>query len=133
MPDDPQLAEYLDRVRGLIVRHGVAVQGAVDPDRGLTRLYTVGLTAHAHPELTIAQPTTISLVSAAGLLNHLAARAIAGPPLQAGPVDLPTDLHPPGHGVLLKGDPAQLKVARALYGAELVTALDLDLTGEPRP
>lgn len=45
--------EPLDELRRLIAEHGWAVRHVVDPDPARCLSYTVGLTAHLHPEVVM--------------------------------------------------------------------------------
>lgn len=45
--------EPLDELRQLIAEHGWAVRHVVDPDPARCLSYTVGLTAHLHPEVVM--------------------------------------------------------------------------------
>lgn len=108
-------AEYLDFVRGLIDRHGWAVQG-VEGDRIRPPwAYTVGLTAFGLPELVV---TGMPHGRSANLLNGVADHITHA------------DLPGPGDRVALDGGPdvefvaltqadAHLYVAVAFYGPDV--------------
>ena len=63
--------EYMKKIQATIAKHGVAIQGvfATEGEPGLNFSYTVGLTAHDHPEFII---FGLDPMRAARILNALA-------------------------------------------------------------
>lgn len=64
---DLTIEAYEDQLRGLVDRHRFAVQGVAGSARTAQFAYTVGLTAHALPELVV---TGMRIEQATRLLNH---------------------------------------------------------------
>lgn len=107
--------DHIDHVRGLMVRHGWAVQGVQGDRLYPPYSYTLGLTECGLPELVV---TGLALPRAGALLNRVAEHVVhAGPPA-------------PGDRVPLVGGPlleivelaqpdAHLDTAVALFGPQL--------------
>lgn len=114
-PTDAQREAYLDDVRKTIDEFGVMLQGVFPTGEGGSLfIYTVGLTAHNHPELLIAG---MSFEQGGAVLNGFAADIIAGKKRLADPgpsddlfVGLLAYLIPVTHNVI--------GTAKAVYGEE---------------
>ncbi|MDQ3150902.1 MAG: DUF4262 domain-containing protein [Actinomycetota bacterium] len=107
--------DQLDHLRGLMVRHGWAVQG-VEGDRVHPPIaYTLGLTLCGLPELVV---TGMSLTRSAALLNRVAGHLMHAEPPGAGE-RIPLVGGPLIEIVELAHPDAHLDTAVAFFGREL--------------
>lgn len=104
--------DYLDHMRGLIARHGWAVQG-VERDRARPPwAYTTGLTERGRRELVV---TGLPLGRAAGLLNEVAAHVLHAGDLTPGE-QIELDEGPAIEIVKVTEPAAHLEMAIQLFG-----------------
>jgi hypothetical protein len=117
---DERMRAYLQSCRETIARHGGMIQGvfptAISPGVGFS--YTVGLTAAGLPELVI---SGLPMDLAGTLLND-AARTSLGAEIKAG--NTIADIANVSFKVI-DAPKAEINLARRLYGADVVRALQL--------
>lgn len=112
---DATHADFLDHMRGLIRRHGWAIQGVEGDGVHPPWTYTVGLTAYGDPELVV---TGMDLVPAAALLNKTIVHLGHSPRLSPG-----DQFRLPGQPLVevvqLTDPTAHLYTAMNIYGLDL--------------